>query len=1144
MLIRRRWMISDTSSMSSLAGMLEPEILTNIARTLRISKSTQLAGFITLVYDHVLTIDDEMQAERIWKERLSGASLLFLLNRYVSLLRAIVGIAAFHHPRWAGAICDHVVHFLGSSSVVVTSLCGLLMILRVYALYRRSNTLLAFLLSIWIAQLVASAVGVSKAEALQLPPGPGFVGCILSAPSKWFAVNWAGPLILDGTVFFLTLWRTREYIFSSDRIPLLHILVRDGTLYFLVIFLVNLSNAFLFFFAPQNLKPVTSPLSVMLTSTMVSRLVLNLRSAPSAGINIVNTAVLPRPNTSIVFSTMATLAIGNMGEDGALEGIQARLRQTLASLSRVSETHLNACRPILYRNLSLKNSRSNHETISLLLDSSLAVSCERLELITDTPLKQAAWVPLDAIKHMENLRVLVLGGASPFPDSEHQQEFVGVLSKYCPNLKELEVNVSSQHPRFDIEPLQGDFGIKGLTKLKWLCTRGVYLCLSSCSPERSFLIVRGSYRKHGTPFSHPASRSLLQASRTTLTHISFPNEIDDFEAANIVQFSALHFPVLQSLVLGPWLDVFTEEPPSALVRFLAAHPTITDFDLGYFSDDEFRADLEPAALQAATTPVLPALRHLHAHPSPICDLARHAPLCFKSLTSLEVGTGLEEDVPYEYRQLFTALKAIGGLPNLKRLRYYVGESEGDDVMCMEAFSSLCPLLEVWAGDLPWELLGHLSKFKNLREVFVRRTTIPEPCRLSVTHEATNLGSKCLQLSKFVARYTGIPRAVFVVRISRNLEECITSTNLSEEDPLQAQTIAHLCALATPGSTSLADDSEITDMRQQDGKKVIAHQEVCEGSIWNANIRFASLLKTLCEDEAYTKAIHPQVMTQLLTCRVGRTSVFEEYTWSKLPVPWVIYDLTLRPARVPWGVYFGGVLAGEIGSDERTLDAADPRKGKRFTQSEASPKQTLLPNHYVGQATPRDTAHPLKIIKKTDNGRKSIEYLSPEELPLRRRAVSAEYFNHVYYLEHCLPSIQQIVKRLHAIREEYALSARAVNNVANNSAYTMGKLSKVYILTNGWPSFVNRLRGELLKDGWEAVFGTLDMERAVPWSSFNARHEDDSLALTKEERGVSVAIDMALAERAEVFVENGSVGQHRYAARSEILSNLLESSVVV
>ncbi|CAA7263896.1 unnamed protein product [Cyclocybe aegerita] len=310
---KRRTGYPDTPFMSSHPRTLEPAILASIARNLRISKSIQLAGFVILLYDHALTFDDEV--ERIWKHRLSGASLLFLLNRYISPLRSIVATTAFHHPQWTGTACSNFVQFLGASSVSVSSLCGLLMILRVYALYHRSNTLLVLLLSIWVAQLVTSVVGISTAGALQLPPGPMFVGCILTATSKWLAVNWAGPLILDGAIFFLTLWRTREYLRSSDKIPLLQILVRDGTLYFLVIFLVNLSNAFLYFFAPNNLKSAASSLTVMLTSAMVSRLVLNLRSAPAAGVKLVNSATLSRPNTSIVFSTMATIAIGNMGEE-------------------------------------------------------------------------------------------------------------------------------------------------------------------------------------------------------------------------------------------------------------------------------------------------------------------------------------------------------------------------------------------------------------------------------------------------------------------------------------------------------------------------------------------------------------------------------------------------------------------------------------------------------------------------------------------------------------------------------------------------------------------------------------------------------------------------------------------------------------
>ena len=106
----------------------------------------------------------------------------------------------------------------------------------------------------------------------------------------------------------------------------------------------------------------------------------------------------------------------------------------------------------------------------------------------------------------------------------------------------------------------------------------------------------------------------------------------------------------------------------------------------------------------------------------------------------------------------------------------------------------------------------------------------------------------------------------------------------------------------------------------------------------------------------------------------------------------------------------------------------------------------------------------------------------------------------FYLSHCLPSVQQIVQRLRTVRQEYE-----ENYVSLERAEQRYRLNKVYLLTNGWPSFVDELRIALLEDGWEAVFGTPDME---------------SGDLTRQEKGVNVAIDMALAEKAEVFVGNG------------------------
>ncbi|KAK7462364.1 hypothetical protein VKT23_007965 [Stygiomarasmius scandens] len=92
----------------------------------------------------------------------------------------------------------------------------------------------------------------------------------------------------------------------------------------------------------------------------------------------------------------------------------------------------------------------------------------------------------------------------------------------------------------------------------------------------------------------------------------------------------------------------------------------------------------------------------------------------------------------------------------------------------------------------------------------------------------------------------------------------------------------------------------------------------------------------------------------------------------------------------------------------------------------------------------------------------------------------------YYFEHCLPEVDQIVHRLRSVREE------------NPSL----DLNKVYVLSNGKASWLNELAGALKGDGWGDVKSTLD------------------LRLDSQQKYVSGAIDMAIAEKAEVFIGNG------------------------
>ncbi|KLO05847.1 hypothetical protein SCHPADRAFT_710544 [Schizopora paradoxa] len=211
------------------------------------------ASFAMLIYDHLLTFGDEV--ERVWKPKFTGATLLFLINRYFTPLQYIVNIASFFDAAWTfdSEACINFVKFPGAGttcSIVVE----IILIIRTYALYGGSNVLLAFLSVLFIIQI--SAMGMALSRSKPETTRFGLAGCILTGTDNIFAALWIAPLCMDSVICILTLWKTRQYIRDNVKTPILQVLRRDGILYFAVIFCANLLNVLIFSLAPENVKAI------------------------------------------------------------------------------------------------------------------------------------------------------------------------------------------------------------------------------------------------------------------------------------------------------------------------------------------------------------------------------------------------------------------------------------------------------------------------------------------------------------------------------------------------------------------------------------------------------------------------------------------------------------------------------------------------------------------------------------------------------------------------------------------------------------------------------------------------------------------------------------------------------------------------
>ncbi|KAJ8508246.1 hypothetical protein ONZ45_g9477 [Pleurotus djamor] len=192
-----------------------------------IQNYVEVISLAILFYDYLLTFD--LEVERFWRRpKLSLVPILFFVNRYGVLLGYVPTVVMLLRP-----------DFLLPGNVLWT-------------IMDKSNKLHAQ------ESLCINVYNHSQGNQL--------------------AGNWAGLFLLDFTVFSLTLRKTlillRDF---PDSFTLWSALIRDGAVYFGVLFITNFANILMLLLGPPALKALLTDIINILASTLISRLMLNLR---------------------------------------------------------------------------------------------------------------------------------------------------------------------------------------------------------------------------------------------------------------------------------------------------------------------------------------------------------------------------------------------------------------------------------------------------------------------------------------------------------------------------------------------------------------------------------------------------------------------------------------------------------------------------------------------------------------------------------------------------------------------------------------------------------------------------------------------------------------------------------------------------
>ncbi|KAJ6526722.1 hypothetical protein B0H19DRAFT_1196860 [Mycena capillaripes] len=300
-----------------------------LGRELILLNYLHLVGCVLLYWDHAITLDKEVNL--LWRRGKSLSSYCFFVNRYFAFVSGIpVSAIPFLSP--STEMCLQFSLFREVAIVLTQIITGVVMIIRVYALFSRSAGVLWFMIGTAACVIGVSVWSVSGQQASRSMIVGGCHFGLTYTTSYRLAGSWEALFAFDSIIFGLTIYYAAyANRWRIHRTTLHTLVVRDGAMYFGIMALANLANISTYYlveywpFLPGALATFANCMSV----TMISRLILNLHEHAKAGI-------FTEPTDSVVHAGAALTSVDDAPMTEVERDTQDRILNHLRSLRPAS----------------------------------------------------------------------------------------------------------------------------------------------------------------------------------------------------------------------------------------------------------------------------------------------------------------------------------------------------------------------------------------------------------------------------------------------------------------------------------------------------------------------------------------------------------------------------------------------------------------------------------------------------------------------------------------------------------------------------------------------------------------------------------------------------------------------------------------
>ncbi|KAJ7668204.1 hypothetical protein B0H17DRAFT_1210055 [Mycena rosella] len=299
------------------------------AAVLQLIADSRLTGYLAvaslcvLIYDHIVCFNEEV--ELMWKSHLGLAKIIYLWNRYFSLIAICLNtsvivreiasetVSNFHlvparaHAglSFSGGSCMNWLKVQGVTSTVIIGTVDFVLMLRVWILFGRPRVLVWLFAGMAIAEVTTMIVVDFLAYAQMtkyVHLGSILKGCYAYNVPRFLTLYAAVPLFVTFVMFAMTVYKccTTLNWNSHHVMPVWKLFLRDGVVWFLAVFAAAGAELLIWTMRRETLKQLLVVPALVVYSTVASRTLLNIK-ALMVGTEPHVQMASTRPVDSIVF---------------------------------------------------------------------------------------------------------------------------------------------------------------------------------------------------------------------------------------------------------------------------------------------------------------------------------------------------------------------------------------------------------------------------------------------------------------------------------------------------------------------------------------------------------------------------------------------------------------------------------------------------------------------------------------------------------------------------------------------------------------------------------------------------------------------------------------------------------------------------